>query len=194
MYRHEIIGAYVLYKILHDVSNDLAITLSLAVMLHHEPAIIGAYIGELGERYLTLTTLKSILESHSDKLAIDKETCDIDKLIQELASLKEIAEARDRIFMIKKLLSNLNNNISEIMDVMKELILASSVGSPFKLNILRNKVATVLHALVISDSIGAYISRRSICKRENDEGTWIIERVREGAEPISIKDSVEVVC
>jgi CRISPR/Cas system-associated endonuclease Cas3-HD len=192
MYRHEIIGAYVVYKILHDISNDLAITLSLAVMLHHEPAIIGAYMGELGERYLTLTTLRSILENYSDMLVIDEETCNIDTLVQELALLKEVAEMRDKIFVVKKTLYNLNSNILDIIETMRELILASSVGSPFKLNVLRNKVATLLHMLAISDSIGAYIGRRSKCKKDNDEGTWIIERIREGAEPISIDSFMEV--
>jgi CRISPR/Cas system-associated endonuclease Cas3-HD len=188
MYRHEIVGAYVLYKMLVNVDRYLATILSLAVLLHHESCIIG-YIGELGERYLTVTTLRSFLERYSKDFIIDN-NCDFDELVQRLASFEEISGIRDKIYSIKNLLNNLGskNGVRDLLSVVKSLIIASSVGSMHSLHELRNKVAAILHPLVVLDSVAAHIGRKGLCKRDEDEATWIVNRVAENSEPVSIDE------
>lgn len=192
IYRHEIVGAYILYKMLVDTNPELATILSLAVMLHHESGIIG-YIGELGERYLAVTTLRSFLERYSEHLIVDR-NCDIDKLVQDLAGFEEIAMIRDKIYSIKNLLSSLGSEsgIRDFLSIVKRLITASSVGSLHSLHMLRGRVAAVLHLLVVSDSVAAHIGRSGRCEKDRDEATWIVRRVAESSEPVSIDELREI--
>ncbi len=70
-----------MYKILEKAPEDVRMVLSLAVTLHHENILMGVYVGELGERYLTISNIKRTLNAFGNKL---KPNCDVKQTFNEL--------------------------------------------------------------------------------------------------------------
>ncbi|WP_054843816.1 hypothetical protein [Vulcanisaeta souniana] len=187
-FRHEIFSGYAMYKILGKRPEDVKMILSLAVTLHHENILMGVYVGELGERYLTISNIRRILDTFKDKL---KPNCDVKRTFNEL--LKN--------FLVRKGLINdeFVNDIMEFIDhwlndgikiddiiySIKDMIAWASVGPLEDLLIRRARVASVLHLITLADSIAANVLRSGDMK---DEGNWIVERVSKGAEPVDINE------
>jgi CRISPR/Cas system-associated endonuclease Cas3-HD len=206
-YRHELFSAYATYEILENMSkngvpipNDAVRLISLAVMLHHEPIIMGMYVGRYGEEYLTISNLKRVIELNMGNLSPN---CDVenamnnlvDYLITEGFMSKDLGNNfRTAVNnFIKKWRSSLNSE--EIFEVLKRVIAYSTVGAPNKLLTIRARAAALLHLVVISDSVAANVIRNELgCDDEDDEGTWIVKRIRNGAEPVSyekIREEIE---
>jgi len=206
-YRHELFSAYATYEILENMSkngvpipNDAVRLISLVVMLHHEPIIMGMYVGRYGEEYLTISNLKRVIELNISNLSPN---CDVENAMNNLVNylVTEGFMSKDlgnsfRIAVndfIKKWRSSLNSE--EIFETLKRVIAYSTVGVPNKLLTIRAKAAALLHLVVVSDSIAANVVRSELeCGDERDGGTWIVRRIRSGAEPVSyekIREGIE---
>ncbi len=206
-YRHELFSAYASYEILENmskngvpISNDVVWLISLAVMLHHEPIIMGMYVGRYGEKYLTISNLKRVIELNIDNLSPN---CDVESAMNNLINylVTEGFMSKDLGIsfrtavndFIKKWRSSLNSE--EIFETLKRVIAYSTVGAPNKLLTIRARAAALLHLVVISDSVAANVVRSELgCDDEDNEGTWIVKRIRSGAEPVSyekIKEEIE---
>jgi len=173
-YRHEIVSAYYTYKMLKSlniasnklVSNEYEYIIPLTVLLHHEPGILGKYAGEIGERYVTFSTIKAMLEDiPSDKLkpirdsTFERLICD--RIGQHNTNVNNCMSSLDQV------LSSINHaNIESTLKNLLAKALHSDVSRRF---VMRTKVAAVLHPLVLSDSLAAYLGRK-------DSGTWIVRR------------------
>jgi hypothetical protein len=152
---------------------------------------MGMYVGRYGEEYLTISNLKRVIELNMGNLSPN---CDIENAMKNLVDYL-ITEG----FMSKDLGNNfrtaVNNfikkwrsslNSEEIFEVLKRVIAYSTVGAPNKLLTIRARAAALLHLVVISDSVAANVIRNELgCDDEDDEGTWIVKRIRNGAEPVS---------
>jgi CRISPR/Cas system-associated endonuclease Cas3-HD len=206
-YRHELFSAYASYKMLENmvkngvpIPNDAIQLISLTVMLHHEPIIMGMYVGRYGEEYLTISNLRRVIELNVGNLSPN---CDVENAMNNLINylVTEGFMSKDlgnsfRIAVndfIKKWRSSLNSE--EIFETLKRVVAYSTVGAPNKLLTIRSKAAALLHLVVVSDSIAANIVRSELeCSDERDGGTWIVRRIRSGAEPVSyekIKEEIE---
>jgi CRISPR/Cas system-associated endonuclease Cas3-HD len=206
-YRHELFSAYATYEILENMSkngvpipNDAMRLISLVVMLHHEPIIMGMYVGRYGEEYLTISNLRRVIELNVGNLSPN---CNVEgtmnNLVDYLVTEGFISKDLGNSFrtavndFIKKWRSSLNSE--EIFETLKRVIAYSTVGVPNKLLTIRAKAAALLHLVVVSDSIAANVVRSELeCGDERDGGTWIVRRIRSGAEPVSyekIKEEIE---
>jgi len=206
-YRHELFSAYATYEMLENMSkngvpipNDAVQLISLVVMLHHEPIIMGMYVGRYGEEYLTISNLKRVIELNMDNLSPNcnvENTMNnlVDYLITEGFMSKDLGNSfRTAVNnFIKKWRSSLN--LEEIFEVLKRVIAYSTVGAPNKLLTIRARAAALLHLVVISDSVAANVVRSELgCGDEDNEGTGIVKRIRNGAEPVGyekIREEIE---
>ncbi len=194
-YRHELISSYVAYEVLRDLAgrldlgDDVLLSISLAVLLHHESIIMSAYVSSFGERYLTVSNIRRVVEKADLGLG-----CDVSSLIDYLGRLSSYSRSAGiYIDYVVDFLSRWGTSplpAERVVDGLRYLILRSSVGDPDSLHVIRAKAAAVLHPLVVSDSIAAYVSR-SLCRDRDpdslrDEGTWVVRRVLSGAEPIDL--------
>jgi len=206
-YRHELFSAYATYEMLENMSkngvpipNDAMRLISLAVMLHHEPAIMGMYVGRYGEEYLTISNLRRVIELNVGNLSPN---CNVEgtmnNLVDYLVTEGFISKDLGNNFrtavnnFIKKWRSSLNSE--EIFEVLKRVIAYSTVGAPNKLLTIRARAAALLHLVVISDSVAANVVRSELgCGDEDNEGTGIVKRIRNGAEPVGyekIREEIE---
>ena len=174
-FRHELIGAYVAYKLIKEVTknsvegnavSDAADIFSTAVLLHHESIILSVYAGEYGERFIPLSTIREVLEEFRDKLRPYAKLRD-DRALK-LLGMGEDVERMDHI------LESLNAD--EVYNVIVSLVVRASEESDAL--VFRNRVATVQHALVLVDSVAANSHRGG----GSDEGTWITRMAERGAE------------
>ena len=152
-FRHELIGAYVLYKL---TSNNI---FSTSVLLHHESIILSIYAGQYGERIIPVSTIRAVLEDFKD-------------LLKPYSSLKD-DEAYNKVGMkeIEEMERILNSiNVDDVFNVIKSLIVEASVGGLS----FRNRVSVVQHVLVLVDSIAANNSRAD----NEDEGTWVTKMAK----------------
>jgi CRISPR-associated endonuclease Cas3-HD len=155
LFRHEIIGAYLAYK------NYNNLYLSLAILLHHEPFILGIYAGSIGEKFITLSTLRRIIEKSDLSIY-----CDLTKDPWYNKS-KEIYNNK-----LDEVVKNLNSiNKEDIYNKLKEIVIKSSISTNELLEV-RIKVAALLYPLTLVDSLAALFTR----KDSNDAGTWITKR------------------
>ncbi|BCU69768.1 CRISPR-associated endonuclease Cas3'' [Stygiolobus caldivivus] len=158
-FRHELVGAYVLYKMVGGGAGDVFAT---AVLLHHESIILSVYAGQYGERIIPLSTVRAVLE-------------DFKGLLTPYASLKD-DEAYGKVGMEKEIdemegiLSSLKAD--DVYDVVKSLVVGASSGKDSL--VFRNKVSAVLHVLVLVDSVAANTSRAD----SRDEGTWVTKAAK----------------
>lgn len=187
--RHEIIGAYSVWIALeklgvNSVARDI---LALAVMLHHEPIILSAYVTGLGEWYLTVANLKRVLSE-----AELETNCDIDRLISELEEVVKSCNMKYITSVISSELRDLENKRDDMIRVLRELIARFSVGEPSRLRELRARVAAVAQILVVADSVAAYYGR-SLCKGSED-GTWTAKQALRGAEILDVDRLRSVLC
>jgi len=197
-YRHELFSTYATYEILENMSkndvpipNDAVRLISLVVMLHHEPIIMGMYVGRYGEEYLTISNLRRVIELNVSNLSPN---CDVENAMNNLVNYlvtegfmsKDLGNSfRTAVNdFIKKWRSSLNSE--EIFETLKRVIAYSTVGALNKLLTIRAKAAALLHLVVISDSVAANVIRSELgCGDEDDKGTWIVERIHGGAESVS---------
>ncbi len=188
-FRHELFSAYAAYAILKEVNDGkdgyIAYLVATSVMLHHEPGIMKIYIGEYGEKYLTISNLKRIIFNYdlspSCNIKIILDTLTNDLLLKNGYMDMEIKEALEHFR--DKWINGINKN--DVYEALKEIIAWVTVmGDPDELLIRRAKIASLLHPLVVSDSIAANIVRRNKCGDYNkkDEGTYITRRALAGAE------------
>jgi len=174
------------------IPNDAVRLISLVVMLHHEPIIMGMYVGRYGEEYLTISNLRRVIELNVGNLSPNCNVEDamnnlVDYLVTEGFISKDLGNSfRTAVNdFIKKWRSSLNS-YEEIFETLKRAIAYSTVGAPNKLLTIRAKAAALLHLVVISDSVAANVIRSELgCGDEDDKGTWIVERIHGGAESVS---------
>lgn len=172
-YRHEVVSAYLAYSLLkHPAlsSVDLGVNVSLAILLHHEPIILGAYAGELGERYIKVSTVKAMLE----RVAPDGRL----KLINDLSYVNLVNHKLGLSGRGSPLLQALQSavSISSVIDAIKEVIASASLGDISTRLIRRLRVGTLLHVLVLADSLAASM-------RRHGQSTWVVRRAVSSAEP-----------
>ncbi|MEM0318320.1 CRISPR-associated endonuclease Cas3'' [Thermofilum sp.] len=168
-YRHEIVSAYYTYEMLRCLnipSNEHEYIIPLTVLLHHEPGILGKYAGEIGERYVTFSTIKAMLENiPSDKLKPTRDST-FEHLICDRLSKHNI-NFNNCMSCLDQILSDKNHN--GIESVVKNLLAKALHSDVSRRSIIRTRVAAVLHPLVLSDSLAAYLGRK-------DSGTWVVRR------------------
>ncbi|WP_243665633.1 hypothetical protein [Vulcanisaeta sp. JCM 16159] len=187
-FRHEIFSGYAMYKILEKTPEDVRMALSLAVTLHHENILIGVYVGKLGERYLTISNIKRILNIFKDEL---KPNCDVKQTFNELLKNFLVREGFVNDELTNYVMGFIDHwmndgvKIDDIIYSIKDVIAWASVGPLEDLLIRRAKVASVIHLITLTDSIAANVLRGGGME---DEGNWIVERVSSGAEPVSIDE------
>ncbi len=163
-------------------------------MLHHEPIIMKAYVGEYGEKYLTISNLKRVIEKlteNSGSSNLFRPNCDVKTTMEHVTNLLIRSGYADHSIKeaVMRFIDNWIKGVNgeELFKTLKEIIAWSSVmGDPDTLLIRRAKVALLLHPLVVSDSLAANIIRGKGCGRyEVDEGTFITRRALDGAEFIT---------
>lgn len=159
-FRHELVGAYLAYKLLQE---NYAFYVSLAVMLHHESGILGIYAGEKGESFITLSTLRKVIDNANLTVYCDLTTDD-----PWYSKAKRIFG--NEVDIINRELKNMNNR--EMYEIIKEIIIRTSVGSDKYLMEIRTKAASLLYPLTLVDSISAYYTRGD----SKDSATWIASR------------------
>nr|WP_287069199.1 CRISPR-associated endonuclease Cas3'' [Pyrobaculum sp.] len=153
-YRHEILGAYFALKTLE---GEARYYIAAAVALHHEPIIVGAYIGQLGETRLNISALWAMLREADLGLACDYSPKDA---------------------FVEKALELWKGGISasDVVDGFRELLAFISAGTSAERRRKRLLVAGILHPLVVADSTAAVEGR-------GGEGTRIARAALAGAEP-----------
>ena len=169
VFRHEVLSGYVAFKVLESLSGiegDIRYIVSMAVMLHHEPIILSAYATRLGEKHLTISNLRKVIELSDLTLS-----CELD-----LEYFNKFNYGRTIAGFIEKW-DNEGLDPDDIVNVLRDLIIKATIGDLKRLHIIRAKVASILHLIVVSDSIAAHIKR---C----DGGTWVSRRALEGAEAL----------
>lgn len=178
-FRHEIIGSYVVYKVLENLGFDerTRAVVSLAVLLHHEPLIFSAYISRLGERYITISVIRKVIDESDLTIYCSSHLSNMLKeLVNYVTGLDDVL--KEKIVNVGiDVLSNLNTRKNDIFKVIKTIIVKASIGDSIELHKTRAKVAGLLHPLVVSDSVAAHIGR-SLCLqgKESSEGTWVVRR------------------
>jgi len=161
-FRHELVGAYLAYK---THKNNIGLYLALAVMLHHESGILGIYAGEKGEDFITLSTLKKVIYGANLEVYCDLTTDD-----PWYNKAKGIF--RNEIDYINRELKNIDKR--EMYEIIKEIVIRSTVGESNKLLEIRTKAATLLYPLTLVDSISASFTRKEYS--DNDSSTWVTNR------------------
>ncbi|MEM4863335.1 MAG: hypothetical protein QW706_09205 [Candidatus Nezhaarchaeales archaeon] len=168
-YRHEIVSAYYTYKMLRSLNitnNEYEYIIPLAVLLHHEPGILGKYAGETGERYVTFSTVKAMLEDiPSNKLKPIRGST-FEHLICNRIGQHSI-NVNTCMSGLNQVLSSINH--ADVESTVKNLLAKVLHGDISRRSVMRAKVAAVLHPLVLSDSLAAYLGRK-------DSGTWVVRR------------------
>ncbi|MBS7612294.1 hypothetical protein KEJ27_08890 [Candidatus Bathyarchaeota archaeon] len=155
-YRHEIVSAALTFFI---VSADELYLTSGAILLHHEPILMGQ-VGRYAERYLTITDIERRLrKTCGDTIEFDSEgidwTC---KKLQNYPFNKYIPEE------IK---------VDDALEKIKELMLILCVKcSPQRRASLRLKVSSLGTLLSILDSVAANKNRKLL----DGGGTFITKR------------------
>lgn len=152
-YRHELLGAYFAFKALE---GDVRYYVAAAVALHHEPIIMGSYVGGLGETRLNISTLWAMLQEADLSLACSYDPKD--------AVVRKALEEWRRV------------SLRDVVAAFKELLAFFSAGIAAERRRKRLLVAGILHPLVVADSIAAMEGR-------GGRGTKIARAALEGAEP-----------
>lgn len=180
-YRHEVLGAYFAYRCMNS-GEEAKLAVATAVMLHHEPIITSAYISGLGEQYLPLYVLRRALERADLSVR-----CDADEVVNYLKGVDRcLAEEVDRW-------RNGGLYVKDVLEVVKRILVRSSIGDIAKTHVLRAKTAAVLYPLVVSDGVAAYIGR-GVCARCGGEGTKAVRAALSGAEPLDRRRLEERLC
>ncbi|MEM4847490.1 MAG: HD domain-containing protein [Thermosphaera sp.] len=188
-YRHEIVSAYYAYKMLRNLNianNEYDYIIPLAILLHHEPGILGKYAGEIGERYVTFSTVKAMLEDiPSNKLEPVRDSA-FERLICDRLGKRGINVDTCRS-SLDQVLPSINH--TDVESTVKNLLAKVLHGDISWRSVTRARVAAVLHPLVLSDSLAAYIGRM-------DSGTWVVRRALGKdrdlcAEPKTIADCIK---
>jgi CRISPR-associated endonuclease Cas3-HD len=154
LYRHEVLGAYFAYRLLE---GDLRYYVAAAVALHHEPIIMGAYVGELGESRLNISTLWAMLRDVDLSLSCDYVPAD--------SYLKKAIDLWRR-----------GVDVSDVTAAFRDVLAFLSAGTAVERRRKRLLVAGILHPLVVADSTAAMEGRRG-------RGTKIARAAKSGAEP-----------
>ncbi len=154
LYRHEVLGAYFAYRLLE---GDLRYYVAAAVALHHEPIIMGAYVGELGESRLNISTLWAMLRDVDLSLSCDYVPAD--------SYLKKAVDLWRR-----------GVDVSDVTAAFRDVLAFLSAGTAVERRRKRLLVAGILHPLVVADSTAAMEGRRG-------RGTKIARAAKSGAEP-----------
>ncbi|MGB9622675.1 MAG: CRISPR-associated endonuclease Cas3'' [Candidatus Bathyarchaeia archaeon] len=184
-FRHELFGAYATYDVLRTAigDSDVSYLVATSVLLHHEP-IAMKIVGEYGERYLTISNLKRVIVSYDLSPSCDVEAT-IDKIINDLLIKNKYIDTRLRD-ALKRFCIKWVKEVSgdEVYSALKKIIAwATIMGDSNELLVRRAKVASLLHLLIVSDSIAANIVRQGRCGSSGrDEGTYITKRALHGAE------------
>lgn len=166
-YRHEVVSAYFAYRYGPGaLTEEERAALAAAVMLHHEPIILSAYVTRLGESYLPIYVVRKALEEADLTYG-----CGDDVIQYYAAKDKRLAEALERW-------RDRGLDRSEVLAAVKKIVVATSVGEPTRLHVMRTKTAAILHPLVVSDSVAAHIWRQP------GRGTAVSRQALTGAEPI----------
>lgn len=185
IFRHEIFSAYAVTRVLEGLEPDTRAVAAGAVLMHHEPIAMRSYVGELGERYLSLATLKRVV----DKWLIDP-VCDVGKTFNDVLSVVGLGQGYvDAVRgFIDYWLSSLASRETvkrfkgDMYKRLRDTVLDLSVGELDRLLILRNRLASLLHVIVVTDDIAAVLTGRG------GEEVWVTKMIRIGAEPINIED------
>ncbi|MGC8987906.1 CRISPR-associated endonuclease Cas3'' [Infirmifilum sp.] len=165
VFRHELVGAYLAYRLINDNRSQLNLYVAHAVMLHHESGIIGIYAGERGEEFITLSTLRDVIESADLSVYCD--------LTLDPWYKKAKAVYGNEIDKIASALSNMNKE--DFYEAIKEIVVRATVGRVADLLTLRTRTATLLFPLTLVDSIAASLTRPKELV-EGDSGTWLTKR------------------
>ncbi|MGC8987888.1 CRISPR-associated endonuclease Cas3'' [Infirmifilum sp.] len=201
-FRHELFSAYATYSVLESalrsteakdrVKSDVAYLLATAVMLHHEPIIMRTYVGAYGERYLTISNLKRVVEKYD----LSPAPCDVKKSLDYISRLPVKKEHAGECltkafeeFYVEWSNIDTQNGKDKVFDVLKRIIAwASVMGDPDELLVRRARVASILHLIVVADSVAAHVLRTERCGSSElrDEANYIVERVSRGAEPLDM--------
>jgi len=161
-YRHEVLGAYLAYKVL---GGEVRYYVSAAVALHHEPIIMGAYVGELGERSLNVSTLLAMLRG------------------SDLAMYCNYSPAEE---LLKRAVEIWRRGIeaSDVVAVFGEVLAFLTAGPASERRRKRLLVAGILQPLVVADSVAAMMNR-------GGSGTKIARTAVSGAEPGLLRISAD---
>ncbi|ACB40063.1 CRISPR-associated protein [Pyrobaculum neutrophilum] len=134
-YRHEVLGAYFA---LRSVQTEARYYVAAAVALHHEPMILAAYAGELGERAIHVSTLRAMLKDSDLSLGC---TPNYSYRPEVAAALREWASRPP--------------TADDVADAFQELAVYLSGGAPQEVRVKRLRVAGLLHVLTVCDNWGA---------------------------------------
>jgi CRISPR-associated endonuclease Cas3-HD len=136
--RHELISAYWAYRVLPTPLNYYVAT---AVALHHEPILLGAYAGALGERRIQVSTIYAMLKAIELGLGCMPEC--IDPRVKQALDLWERREISPDL----------------ATDAFRDIATFLSAGSSSEVRRKRALVGGLLHLLVIADSRAAMKGR-----------------------------------
>jgi len=152
-YRHEILSAALTSMAFSK--RPWRTYLSATVMLHHEPILLGQ-VRRIGERYASLThAYKSLSLAASDN-GIIRLTEDGVETINKILKEEGFPEAVPSEISIRSCLRELKRTV----------VLSSLVNDRL---LIRIKVATLLHVLVLLDALAAK-------RREGDQGGTFVSR------------------
>jgi len=180
-YRHEVVSAYLAYKGLGGVDEDARVAVAAAVLLHHEPIIMSAYVAEVGEDYLPVYVLRRELERSNLKVECD------------WGELRPLLEGYPGLYKAVEQWAAGGLEVGDVLGVLKRVLVLTSIGDVERAHIMRARVGAVLYPLVVADSVAAHIGRE-VCERCGGEGTRIAEWALGGAEPLKRDEVVEKVC
>jgi CRISPR-associated endonuclease Cas3-HD len=136
--RHELISAYWAYKVLPQPLNYYV---AAAVALHHEPILLGAYAGALGERRIQISTIYAMLRAVELGLGCRPEC--VDPRVKQALDLWERGEISPDL----------------VADALRDVVAFLSAGPSSEVRRKRALVGGLLHLLVIADSRAAMKGR-----------------------------------
>lgn len=161
-YRHEFISAAVSLLVLERYVWRYIV--SGAIMLHHEPILMGQ-TRELGERYVTLTRIFTSLQEASvdSQILLDPDGVNAVNVLLRSRGFSETVCASYRVDRLREALKNLVIRIALRSDR----------------HVIRVRVAALTHILTLLDSLAAR-------GRSNDEGGTFVSRRASKAEVVEL--------
>ncbi len=160
-YRHEIMSSYLSYKILEGVVDEyLQCLVSGAILLHHEPMLMGS-ISYQRERGVTLTDIRGRIEypliGESRKIETTKILHkDFKKLFKYLINehLKNYKNHEKVLYNLENL--NLKLDIEDIIKTIGRFVsILSLVGDDVWRHKMRFKVSSLQYIIIVSDYYGS---------------------------------------